>query len=104
MSNNINFKQFFLQIRVNTATFLDEIWRMDKSGKESAISVAKIPDGATDLTIFSNFKMDKSNHCVHNNGGCSHLCLAVPSQTGVSFTCACPTHYVLIENNTCIGM
>ena len=46
------------------------------------------------------------NACNGNNGGCSHLCLALPTipDSNQTHICACPTHYELNwDNKTCTG-
>lgn len=45
------------------------------------------------LLVYHTSKQSGSNHCRINNGGCSHLCLALPGHR--KMTCACPTHYTL---------
>ncbi|XP_037825188.1 low-density lipoprotein receptor-related protein 6 [Lucilia sericata] len=53
------------------------------------------------LVVFYNQRQVGTNPCKLNNGGCSHLCLALPSRRGM--TCACPTHYTLAKDNvSCI--
>lgn len=48
------------------------------------------------LLIFHNNRQSGTNLCRANNGGCSHLCFALPSQRKV--TCACPTHFTLASD------
>lgn len=58
-------------------------------------------DYITDILVFHSSRQSGQNPCSINNGGCSHLCLAVPSSNGTrNFTCACPTHYTLAEDHT----
>uniref|UniRef100_A0A336M1L1 CSON010315 protein n=1 Tax=Culicoides sonorensis TaxID=179676 RepID=A0A336M1L1_CULSO len=53
------------------------------------------------LQIFHPSKQTGANACARNNGGCSHLCLALPGNKRM--TCACPTHYTLAgDGTTCI--
>ncbi|XP_021709286.1 low-density lipoprotein receptor-related protein 6 [Aedes aegypti] len=47
------------------------------------------------LLAFHPFRQSGSNQCRTNNGGCSHLCLALGQR---KMTCACPTHYTLTAN------
>lgn len=64
-----------------------------------------LAENATDLLVFHGSKQKGSNQCSTNNGGCKHLCLALPNPSGgesVSYSCACPTHYSL-QNKTCIS-
>nr|XP_023018542.1 low-density lipoprotein receptor-related protein 6 [Leptinotarsa decemlineata] len=46
-------------------------------------------------------KPKNTNQCATSNGGCSHLCLALPKNMGnhVGYTCACPNHYTLNGND-----
>jgi low density lipoprotein receptor-related protein 5/6 len=55
-----------------------------------------------DMKIFHNSRQVGWNECGNENGGCSHLCLALP---GNKYTCACPNHYTLDEETktTCIS-
>lgn len=46
--------------------------------------------------IFHSLRQTGSNYCRTNNGGCSHLCLALPGRRGM--TCACPTHFRLADD------
>jgi low density lipoprotein receptor-related protein 5/6 len=61
----------------------------------------------TDILVFHASRQAGWNLCAVNNGGCSHLCLAMPNPGGppgrpsTAHRCACPTHYTL-SNNTCI--
>lgn len=48
------------------------------------------------LLVFHNNRQSGSNLCRSNNGGCSHLCFALPSQR--KGTCACPTHFTLAND------
>ena len=54
-----------------------------------------------DMKIFHNSRQNGWNACGTDNGGCSHLCLALPRER---YTCACPNHYMLdTRNKSCIG-
>ncbi|XP_063231013.1 low-density lipoprotein receptor-related protein 6 isoform X2 [Bacillus rossius redtenbacheri] len=63
----------------------------------------------TDILVFHNSRQSGWNQCAVGNGGCQHLCLALPASTGPgrqSYThrCGCPTHYTLApDNTTCSG-
>lgn len=62
-----------------------------------------LSESVTDLLVFHSSRQRGFNQCAVNNGGCSHLCLAQPAYTSneiVTYSCACPTHYIL-QNNTC---
>ena len=55
-----------------------------------------------DMKVFHNSRQVGWNKCGDDNGGCSHLCLALPEQ---KYTCACPDHYTLdnLTKSTCIS-
>jgi low density lipoprotein receptor-related protein 5/6 len=46
----------------------------------------------TSLLVFHPSRQTGSNQCRINNGGCTHLCLALPFR---KIICSCPTHYQL---------
>lgn len=53
-----------------------------------------------DIKVYHASRQVGWNQCAVGNGGCSHLCLAVPnSGKGYQRRCACPTHYVLNEED-----
>ncbi|XP_044256052.1 low-density lipoprotein receptor-related protein 6 [Tribolium madens] len=57
----------------------------------------------TDLQVYHNDYRGR-NQCATSNGGCSDLCLALPANSPeepTRFTCACPTHFALV-NNECL--
>ncbi|XP_022921032.1 low-density lipoprotein receptor-related protein 6 [Onthophagus taurus] len=83
-------------------TTSEELWKTSLSGEKSP--VVKLSEPATDISIIFKPNQKITNNCGVNNGGCKHLCLAVPSTNKletVSYTCACPTHYVK-TNQTCL--
>lgn len=58
-------------------------------------------DYVSTLQVFHESRQPGTNACRHNNGDCSHLCLALPGTR--KMTCACPTHFTLSSNNqSCI--
>lgn len=58
-------------------------------------------DFTSSLLVYHANRQSGTNQCRVNNGGCQHLCLALPGRRGM--TCACPTHYVLAKDNvSCI--
>lgn len=62
-------------------------------------------DYLSDLKVFHRGKSSGSTQCGVDNGGCSHLCLPLPSETRADYRCACPAHYKLNKDNlTCSGM
>ncbi|XP_025837382.1 low-density lipoprotein receptor-related protein 6 [Agrilus planipennis] len=80
-----------------------EISKVEKSSGLNHTKIHYMQEKVTDLLVFHSSRQKGFTQCAVNNGGCSHLCLARPSETSdddVSFTCACPTHYTL-QNNTC---
>lgn len=72
-------------------------------GKNRTRILSNIED-VVDILVFHSSWQSGWNHCQVNNGGCSHLCLALPNEAGAKnfFRCGCPTHYVLdTDNRTC---
>ncbi|KAG5877087.1 hypothetical protein JTB14_015462 [Gonioctena quinquepunctata] len=58
-------------------------------------------ESITDLLVHHHHKQKHSNQCATSNGGCSHLCLTLPTDISgnqMGYTCACPNHYTLREN------
>lgn len=81
-----------------------QILRVNKTNGESRSTVHFLSESATDLLVFHASRQKGFNQCAVNNGGCSNLCLAQPTQNGnepAGYACACPTHYTA-QNNTCI--
>ncbi|KAI5641104.1 low-density lipoprotein receptor repeat class B domain-containing protein [Phthorimaea operculella] len=60
-------------------------------------------DYISDLKVFHRTRSSGTFQCGVDNGGCSHLCLPLPSESRSDYRCACPTHYRLHKDNmTCI--
>lgn len=59
---------------------------------------------SSSLLVFHSERQNGTNGCVVNNGGCAHLCLALPASAAKragsvpGITCACPTHYTLAKD------
>ncbi|RZC32195.1 low-density lipoprotein receptor-related protein 6, partial [Asbolus verrucosus] len=77
-----------------------EIVRANKIDGSNRHKIYKEFYNVTDLLVYHT-KHQGSNQCAISNGGCSHLCLALPAdvpEEPVKYTCACPTHYTLVDN------
>lgn len=85
------------------AISLGGIYQTRKKPNQTIEKIYSLPDSATDLLVFHATKQRGSNPCSSSNGGCKHLCLALPNPSGGEpvYTCACPTHYTL-QNETCM--
>lgn len=58
-------------------------------------------DFTSSLLVYHESRQSGTNPCRINNGGCQHLCLALPTRKKI---CACPTHFVLAKDNvSCIS-
>ncbi|CAL4165319.1 unnamed protein product, partial [Meganyctiphanes norvegica] len=97
------------------------IERANKTNGQNRTKIQGDLDYIVDLLVFHSSRQSGQNPCISsNNGGCSHLCLAVPqvartqstdSSVGNNspggavigaHTCSCPTHYKLDKNGrTC---
>ncbi|KFM78305.1 Low-density lipoprotein receptor-related protein 6, partial [Stegodyphus mimosarum] len=82
------------------------IERANKTNGENRTVIQKNLDHVMDILVYHTSRQSGWNPCAVNNGGCTHLCLALPvSVQHKSYThrCGCPTHYSLAsDNKTCI--
>lgn len=78
-----------------------DIKRANKmTGADQALVHSNL-DFTSSLLVYHPSRQSGTNPCRVNNGGCQHLCLALPGRRGR--TCACPTHFVLAKDNiSCI--
>lgn len=73
-----------------------DIERVNKvTGGNRSVIYRSLRD-VSSLLVYHNNRQTGSNACRQNNGGCSHLCFALPGLRKV--TCACPTHYTLASD------
>ncbi|XP_076273199.1 low-density lipoprotein receptor-related protein 6 [Rhynchophorus ferrugineus] len=82
----------------------NQLYRALKYDGSALTRVMSLSENPTDLIMYQSAKQNQTNQCAISNGGCSHLCLALSSENpeeSTKYTCACPTHYVL-QNNECI--
>ncbi|XP_039278794.1 low-density lipoprotein receptor-related protein 6 [Nilaparvata lugens] len=87
------------------------IERADKMTGKNRSRIHERLDKVTELRVFHASRQVGWNQCAVVNGGCSHLCLALPPAPTApkkqqlqhdSFRCHCPTHFSLHNNNTCL--
>ncbi|XP_046394159.1 low-density lipoprotein receptor-related protein 6 [Ischnura elegans] len=103
-----------------TDWYTGDIERANKTSGDNRTKIHSKLEYITDILVFHNSRQSGWNHCALNNGGCSDLCLALPtphssSLSGRQFNdsssispeesrvCACPTHYTLdTDKKTCL--
>ncbi|CAH0560791.1 unnamed protein product [Brassicogethes aeneus] len=105
---NDNFRPIGLALYKDHLYWSDEktgdIIRANKKDGSNMLKIHSFPDSsATDLLVYHSTKQHQFNQCTVGNGGCTHLCLALPSfEEKTTLTCACPTHYTLVNKTECI--
>ncbi|XP_071041955.1 low-density lipoprotein receptor-related protein 1B [Parasteatoda tepidariorum] len=81
------------------------IQRANKTNGGNRTTIQIMPDNVLDIQVYHTSRQSGWNPCALNNGGCAHLCLAVPASIQSKIYtnhCGCPTHYSLnSDNKTC---
>lgn len=70
---------------------LHSIERADKTSGRNRTLIQGHLDFVMDILVFHSSRQDGLNDCVHGNGQCGQLCLAVPG----GHRCSCAAHYTL---------
>lgn len=82
------------------------------AGAKKLLHQFKSKSGPTALKVVHSDRKGQRNQCSVSNGGCSHLCLALPQKLNNgsnemmgtnAYVCACPTHFTLKGNNSCVA-
>lgn len=84
---------------------------IERAKKTTGANRTKIHDkleSVTDILVFHESRQAGTNPCAIDNGGCSHLCIALPNPDAQTQSqlhqCNCPTHYNLAsDNKTCVA-
>ncbi|XP_035230565.1 low-density lipoprotein receptor-related protein 8-like [Stegodyphus dumicola] len=79
----------------------ESIYKAEKFSGQNVQSVVNGVSSPMGLRVYHSYKQPKGpNHCMPNNGGCSHLCLPSPKVTegSAKFTCACPDGLVMADD------
>lgn len=70
---------------------LHSIERADKTNGRNRTLIQGHLDFVMDILVFHSSRQDGLNDCMHNNGQCGQLCLAIPG----GHRCSCASHYTL---------
>lgn len=70
---------------------LHSIERADKTSGRNRTLIQGHLDFVMDILVFHSSRQDGLNDCVHSNGQCGQLCLAIPG----GHRCSCAAHYTL---------
>lgn len=70
---------------------LHSIERADKTSGRNRTLIQGHLDFVMDILVFHSSRQDGLNDCMHGNGQCGQLCLAVPG----GHRCSCASHYTL---------
>lgn len=70
---------------------LHSIERADKTSGRNRTLIQGHLDFVMDILVFHSSRQDGLNNCMHSNGQCGQLCLAIPG----GHRCSCASHYTL---------